>query len=258
MAARLSQIVRENVFSGGAMQRKLISKFFSSFAIGRLVFRLSIMLKNTSLYFGSWSQRAVEYPWVLQQLALLKPKVLVLDVGCAESLLSHELLARGYQVVGLDLRDYYWKAHNMLAVKRNVMDTGFPENLFDAIFMVSTIEHVGLSVYGQRTLYDDGDIRAMRELHRILKPGGILVLTTPYIGGKPLRVNSFERAYNHEHLTSLIEGFQILTEDYFFPAHPKNSVKLIWLTHSKETIDSKDFVKPGLACLVLRKPQDNI
>jgi 2-polyprenyl-3-methyl-5-hydroxy-6-metoxy-1,4-benzoquinol methylase len=31
---------------------------------------------------------------------------LVLDVGCAESLLSHELIARGFRVIGLDIRDY--------------------------------------------------------------------------------------------------------------------------------------------------------
>lgn len=255
MASKLLQIVRENVFSGGAMQQKLISKFFSSFAVGRLVFRLSIVLKSVSLYFGSWSQRAIEYPWVLQQLALLKQNALVLDVGCAESLLSHELLARGYRVIGIDIRDYHWKAQNMLVVKGNVMDTGFPESLFDAIFVVSTIEHIGLSGYGQVTIYEEGDIRAMREFRRILKPGGILILTTPYIRSKSLRVNPIERIYNHERLTRLIEDYQILNEDYFLPVRPKDGARFIWLKHSKEIIDCEDFVKAGLACLVLRKPQ---
>ncbi len=34
---------------------------------------------------------------------------MVLDVGCAESLLAHELVAKGFRVIGLDIRDYPFK-----------------------------------------------------------------------------------------------------------------------------------------------------
>ncbi|MEM0241400.1 MAG: class I SAM-dependent methyltransferase [Candidatus Nezhaarchaeales archaeon] len=119
---------------------------------------------------------------MLKQIRVLKPEALVLDVGCAESLLSHKLIARGFRVVGIDIRDYPFRNKRMYFVKRNVMDTGLPDNIFDAIVMVSTIEHIGLSVYGQLTLNNEGDIKCMRELHRIMKPGGLLILTTPYTG----------------------------------------------------------------------------
>jgi hypothetical protein len=91
---------------------------------------------------------------------------LVLDVGCAESLLSHELVARGFRIVGLDIRDYPFKNKRVYFVKRNVLNTGLPDEMFDAIFVVSTIEHIGLSAYGQLTLDDEGDVKVMKEFTR--------------------------------------------------------------------------------------------
>jgi len=74
--------------------------------------------------------------------------------------------------------------------------------------MVSTIEHIGLNVYGQLTLDDEGDIKAMRELHRIMKPGGLLIITTPYTG-QTLRISEFERNYSRQRLIKLIKGFKV-------------------------------------------------
>lgn len=59
--------------------------------IGRLAFRISIWYKRSSLILGRWSQRAIEYPWLLSVLdKFVPPGSKVLDVGCAESALSHE------------------------------------------------------------------------------------------------------------------------------------------------------------------------
>jgi len=94
MISRFFNIIRMSAFHS-----KTISKILSLPPLGRLAFRISICVKCLSPLSGSMSQRAVEYPWVLEQLKLLKPGSLVLDVGCAESLLSHELIARGFRVV---------------------------------------------------------------------------------------------------------------------------------------------------------------
>lgn len=203
---------------------------------------------------GSWSQRAVEYPWVLMQIKMIKSGSLVLDVGCAESVLSHELTSKGFRVVGLDIRDYPFKNKKMIFIKRNVMDTKLPNETFDAIIVVSTIEHIGLSAYGQLTLTDKGDIKAMKELYRILKPEGIIIITTPYIGNNPFRINSFERNYNREKILNLIQDFQIVKEEYFYPK--QTGRRILWVKMSHEEIDKQKFIKPGLACLVLKKQRD--
>jgi SAM-dependent methyltransferase len=238
-----------------AFEKNLISRFLSiilsSTFIGRVAFKLSIQLKILSVQKGLWSQRAIEYPWVLAQIKRLKSNALILDVGCAESLLSHELIARGFRVIGLDIRDYPFKNRQMLFVKRNILDTKLPNDMFDAIIVVSTIEHIGLSAYGQLTLDDEGDVKAMKELYRILKPKGIIILTTPYIGSCPFRVNGFERNYNRQRLQKLLEDFRIVREDYFYPK--KTGGKFYWERMNRESIDQESFVESGLACLVLEK-----
>jgi len=45
----------------------------------------------------------------------------------------------------------------------------FKNGTFDKIFSVSVIEHIS----------EEGDIKCIKELSRVLKPGGIIVLTTP-------------------------------------------------------------------------------
>jgi ubiquinone/menaquinone biosynthesis C-methylase UbiE len=52
-------------------------------------------------------------------------------------------------------------------VKMDVLDIPFPDSSFDVIFCNHTLEHV------------EDDIRAMQELHRVLKPDGWGILQSP-------------------------------------------------------------------------------
>jgi len=71
----------------------------------------------------------------------------------------------------LDINDYLYKPRQMVFVKRDVRGTGLPSNFFDAVVVVSTMEHIGLPVYGQVGFDVDGDVETIEELRRILKPG---------------------------------------------------------------------------------------
>jgi SAM-dependent methyltransferase len=223
------------------------------YPLGRVAFWGSVLVKKFSLLRGGWSQRAVEYPWVLRQLNAFVPKgARVLDVGCSESLLSHELLARGYEVWGIDINDYPYKPAAMVFVKRDARDTDLPSNFFDAVVCVSTIEHIGLPVYGQEGVDLGGDIKAVREFRRILKPGGYLILTTPF-AGKKFRLVPGERQYDLQRLQLLTQGFEIICEDTLIPY--KLGKRIIWLKISanlakKINTGSKT---PGLLCFVARK-----
>lgn len=246
--------VRAEVSTSKALKLKIISKLLSNLPLGRLAFRASIAVKHVSLLCGSYSQRAIEYPWILKQLGLLKPRSIVLDVGCAESLLSHELIARKYRVVGIDTRDCPFKNKLMLFIKRNILNTGLPNNFFDSVIIVSTIEHIALKAYGQQILDDEGDMKAMEELHRISKPGGIIMITTPYVGNEPCRLSEFERNYDQERLKKLVNGFRIIKEEYFYPKHVEQNKRLIWKKIDRERIGKRPFSGAGLVCLILQKP----
>lgn len=176
---------------------------------------------------------------------------LILDVGCAESLLSYELIAKGLRVAGIDIRDYPFRDKHVTFIKSNIMDTNLPDNTFDAIGIVSTIEHIGLEPYGQTVKDTNGDLKTMNELKRILKDQGIIILTTPYIGDGLLRVDFFERKYNAQRLCKLTDGLKIMQDDYFYP--PRRGRHLHWLRLQKEKMDKQTSNEPGIACLILKK-----
>jgi SAM-dependent methyltransferase len=247
----------ETLFRDLAFRQALVSKLLGML-FGRVAFRFSVIFKRISLSWGLLNQRSVEYSWLLNHLQdYVRHGAVVLDVGCAESLLSHELVARGHRVVGIDIRDYPWKNPKMSFYRRNVIDTGFPSSFFDAAVLVSTIEHIGLNSYGQLSLDDEGDIKAMHELHRILKDGGVIFLTTPYVGNNPSQVNPFERNYNEKRLNRLTQGFKIVKEDYYLPIRTEGK-KWVWLKVTKD--DNRFQIESivGLACLVLAKEPHQI
>jgi len=227
----------------------------SHYPIGRILFRLSIQIKRLSLLEGVRDPRAIENMWLMKNLGVIGKGSSVLDVGCAESLLSHELIGRGFRVFGLDLRDYPFMNKLMFFVKRNVIDTKLPSDFFDGILVISTIEHVGLQAYGQCMRDLDGDIEALKELKRILKPHGVIALTTPYLGDTPLRISgNFERRYNKQRLEKLMSGFKLLREDYFYPYIQKG---IQYLRISKERVNRLTFQEePGLACIIMQKERE--
>jgi SAM-dependent methyltransferase len=57
-------------------------------------------------------------------------------------------------------------------------DIDFADNQFDILFSFSSVEHFGT---------DDRILRAMREAHRVLKPGGIYALSVDYAYQSPPR-----------------------------------------------------------------------
>ncbi|MDW7990488.1 MAG: class I SAM-dependent methyltransferase [Archaeoglobaceae archaeon] len=237
-------LVRYGKFFSPLLQRSLLA--------GRLAFKFSLLHKRVKLIFGVEDQRIVEYRWVLSMLKrFVHPNSRVLDVGCAESAFCNELMAMGYEVWGLDINEPLFANRKILKFcKSDVRNVPLPENFFDAIVVISTIEHVGLPVYGQKTIEEDGDIRAMRELRRIIKSEGYLFLTTPFSGGD-YRIIETERQYNLERLKVLSNGFEIKAINIYYPF--KKGKRIFWREIS---LNSDEFVpaeKVGVACLMLQK-----
>jgi len=157
------------------------------------------------------NERSVEVPWALQRIGGARR---VLDVGCSTSdylaKLAREEPHRGRRVYGLD-PDAPQPIRNVGVVKGTVVTPPFPPASLDLILCVSTVEHVGLPIYGQHE-FPHGDILAMRHVRRLLAPGGRLLLTVPF--GRA-QVNPWFRVYDRGSLRRLTGGFRTLSAAFY-------------------------------------------
>jgi SAM-dependent methyltransferase len=175
-----------------------------------------LIRKSTILAY----ERPLEYLFLWSNLIPLlavpekvRSEVKILDVGGAESLLSKTLAELGFDTYVIDINDV--DAGKAKFIKANIFDYDFPENMFNIIISISTIEHVGLPCYGQ-TIHDrDGDIKTMHKIYKWLAPEGIAIITLPY--GKQQRYPpSFARIYDENTLKNriLISQMEIIRKEY--------------------------------------------
>lgn len=79
--------------------------------------------------------------------------------------------------------------------------------VFDVAWSISSFEHDGLGMYGD-PLDPEGDLKAMRKMKRIVKPGGLMFLSLPVGRDKVLFNNA--RIYGRLRLPLLMQGWEQL------------------------------------------------
>jgi SAM-dependent methyltransferase len=154
----------------------------------------------------------------------------LLEVGCSFGVLAFEVARRGYQVTGLDVNpasidlankiNGILKLNNVRFSNMDFIDNRFPADEFDIVVAVEVLA------------YFKDDRRAIDEAYRVLKDGGVLIVSAPYakvteeyptpviscqdFEGKKVAVGVpgelyFRNGYNREGLVSLLNssGFKV-------------------------------------------------
>jgi len=104
----------------------------------------------------------------------------LLDIGCGEGFFLFNASKAGYVTKGIELSQYaaeYAKKEFGLDVEAKPLEEQqLPENHFDVVTLWVVLEHVPYPLV------------ILKEVHRILKPGGLLTVSTPDVESMPARI----------------------------------------------------------------------
>ena len=150
-----------------------------------------------NLLVGITSERLVEYEFVARNLISPKKQAAILDIGSGGSLLAKAIseLGRGkWQVFRIDI------AESDCDARMDARMTGFRKEVFSQVICISTIEHIGIGIDSGDGDDDEGDIKTVKEILRILKKRGSAIISVPY--GKIKKLNY--RVYDRHALSRLV------------------------------------------------------
>jgi SAM-dependent methyltransferase len=117
---------------------------------------------------------------------------LIADAGCGSAKWTTHLRQLGYRMIGIDLSPEATaiarsRDRELPLLVADTRRTPIRDHALDAVISLGVVEHE-----------ESGPIPALRELHRVLKPGGILVLDVPYNSlVRRLVVNPLHRWVTH-------------------------------------------------------------
>lgn len=176
--------------------------------------------------------RDLEYPWMLKNINIRKGKLL--DVGSTIGGMLYDLLPKDIEIntININTQRYIQNIHQYTGDIRN---TDIKDETFDIITCISTLEHIGVEGRYNVKNDPDGDIKAMKEMHRLLKKNGRLILTVPYGARNVLPIN---RLYNNERIKKLFHGYKVVKEEYL----KYNSKYGIWLNVSEQEAAKTDWL----------------
>ena len=125
--------------------------------------------------------------WLKKYLPISKNNESLLDVGCGSGAFTIEASLMGYRSTGMSWdkanqekaieRSKYLKVDNLCdfpICDARELDKLFEKEKFNFVINFENIEHIL------------NDQKLFKDIYRVLKPGGLLLLTTPYFFYKPM------------------------------------------------------------------------
>ena len=168
---------------------------------------------------------------VLKHIPLLKLRAgaLILDAPCGAGALCQALAKNGFEAWGADV-DPECGARPLLHERFLIADFNrllpCPDSRFDAVFCVEGIEHL------------EDRYAFLREVCRVLRPGGTLVLTTPNIVSLRSRMRFLGSGFFHKDPRPLNESGR----------HPLHHIGLSTFSDLRYALHTSGFVLTAAGC----------
>jgi len=160
--------------------KKLLNTYYQQtyYGAGRLKF-ISAVEKAVVLANKYRANKIVKY--ITKVPSHKKTISKILDIGCGRGLLLNAFKKKGFDCFGVEREEFTSTHEDKLTIfKKDLKDIGFKTVSMDVIVLWHVFEH----------LIDP--TKTLEELTRILKPGGLLVLSVP-------NFNSFQSFYFKNH-----------------------------------------------------------
>ena len=275
-----SELPEQQILAGGALPRAPVEAWSENYVEAhrefvtralddaRILHRFRREEPLPAEYGVGYDERVVEFPWLLSR----DLSGLLLDAG---STLNHpHTLVRvrprvdALHVVTLAPEEEAYPFLDVSYLFADLRRLPLRDETYDRVVSLSTLEHVGMdnSYYAAgaaRSQDPDAELAtAMRELRRVLKPGGSLFVSVPY--GAPDDFG-WLRVFSAETLEALIAAFEpeSVTRTYFrydlegwHHAGAEDSAGLRYRDHFSSNGPDPDraVAARAVACVELRKP----
>ena len=183
----------------------------------------SFAMDEARFHRKTWEHVHIVY--IMNQLGYLRPENNCLSIGAGREPVLYYLAHKMSKIVGIDIYEghylggedetdamvhpakyapFVYPEENLELVQMDALDLTFPDNHFDVIFSASSIEHFGTPKQIARSI---------GEMERVLKPGGLCVITTELALNRIAGNIPNTRIFRLEELLDLFQqkGFQLDT-----------------------------------------------
>jgi len=180
--------------------------------------------------------------WAARVLARTRPAkhVDISSILCFGAIVSAFIPVDFY-----DFRPAPLRLKNFSSAALDLTRLGFPDNSVVSLSSMHVIEHVGLGRYGE-PLDPDGDLKAIRELCRVLAPGGNLMVAVP-VGRTRIQYNA-HRIYDDAEFRDYFAGLNLME----FALIPDGDVPIGLIYDApRDLVNAQEY---GCGCYWFRKP----
>ena len=158
-----------------------------------------------------------------------------MHVDISSTLTFSTILSAFIPVTFYDYRPAHLNLLNLISEKADLTQLPFANGSIQSLSCMHTIEHIGLGRYGD-PVDPEGDLKAMKELERVLAPGGDFIFVTPI--GKPKLQFNAHRVYSYNQIMSCFPTLSLQE----FSLVPDNGLDTgIIYNASKEQADAQNY-----------------
>lgn len=207
-----------------------------------LIFEKHLLILNEKTVSTHYDRHYILHlAWAARILQSHQPQV---HVDISSSLHFSTMMSAFFPMEFYDYRPAPISISDYSSGHVDLTEMKFEDESISSLSCMHVVEHIGLGRYGDPIDYT-GDLKAMKELKRVLKPGGHLLFVTPV--GKPKVIFNRHRIYSYSQIMMEFDELE-LVQFALIPEHGEQG-DLIY-DPEIELVDAQGY---GCGCWLFKK-----